>query len=114
MGVHLEIHRAGVLVYIQDFLPSHATVTSHEHAALRVLPPEVPQCGHVDDVGVRRVNDDTAYVTSFAQPHVFPRAAAIDGLVHAFTPGRTLPVVCLTRPHPNHVGVGGGCRDIAH
>ena len=41
------------------------------------------------------------------QPHVPPRAASVGGAVDPVAPRRTLPVLRLAAPHPNHVGVGG-------
>src|SRR6185503_12811293 len=82
-GLEGEVDRASVLVRAENLFPVRAAVARAEHAALSVGPVGVAEGGDVDEVGVRRIDEDAADLLAVAEPGVDPGAAAVGGLVHA-------------------------------
>ena len=104
--VHRQINRAGVFIQAKHVLPVLSAVDRHEHAAFRVRTPKVSERGRVYDIGVLRIDDDSADVVRLTKTHVLPRPAAVGRLVDAIAPRGALSIVGFARADPDHVGIG--------
>src|SRR5262245_48197974 len=80
LRVHDDIGRARVVVDKQYFLPRLAAVDGFKNAALGVRTPEMSYCRDIDNVRVRRMDDDAADVARILQASIFPVQTAVDGL----------------------------------
>ena len=65
----------------------------------------MPQGGDENGIRVLRVDDDAADALRLPQAHEHPRLAAVERLIDAVSPGRTLAAVGLARPRPDDIGV---------
>src|SRR6267154_1803263 len=81
-GLESKIDRARVFVLKQNLLPALSSIFRTENAALRVRPISMPHRRHENFVRVTRVHEDSPDLPRILQPHVFPRLAAVSGLVH--------------------------------
>ena len=108
-----DADRAAVDDDVQGLDPSLAPVGRFVDAALGVLGIEVAQGGHVDDIGVHGVDDDTPDVMGLLESHVEPGLAGVDGLVDAIPPVSRAGIVGFARAQPKDIGIGGGHGDIA-
>src|SRR5229473_1386697 len=81
-GLESKIDRAGVFVVKQNLLPALSSIFRTENAPLRVRPVSVTQRRHENLVRVPRVHNDPPDLPRILQPDVFPRLAAVGGLVH--------------------------------
>ena len=106
--VHDEVDDARVLVDVEDLLPRRAAVRRLEQPPLLVRAPQVADRADVGDIGVARIDLDSADVARVLEADVRPRPPRVRGPEHADAPRRTLAVRRLARPHPHHVGVRGG------
>src|SRR6185295_8106845 len=82
-GLEGEVDGAGVLVLEEHLLPMRAAVARPEDAALGVGTVGVAESGDVDEIGVRRVDEDAADLLAVAQADVRPGLAAVRGLIDA-------------------------------
>ncbi len=114
LRVHGDIAHASVVIYLQDLRPSLSAVRRLVDAALRIRPPQMALCRHVHHVGISRMNHNASDVMGRAQPHVLPGLSAVQRLVRAVAPRRTLPVVRLARSDPHDRGVGRRNRNVAN
>ncbi len=105
LGMHDQIRGARVLVHEQNVLPGAAAVRGAEDAALAIRLEEVPHRGHVDDVGVRRVENHPVDALRLPKPHMGEGLPAVGGPIYAVAEGRALAVVRLTGPYPNQLGI---------
>ncbi len=112
--VHRQVHRARLVVALQNLLPGRAAVRRPVHAAHLVRPPQVPHRRHVDDVGILRVDPDRTDVIAILQPHVLPRAPRIHRFVDPVAMRRIPAHARLAHSRVHHVRIGIGHRDRTH
>src|ERR1700722_6368009 len=60
-------------------------------------------CGDVDDVGIRRMNQNTWNMMRILQAHIGPRLSAIHRFVDAVAPRRALAIVAFSGSHPDNI-----------
>src|SRR5438132_1325431 len=82
-GTHLQFDDAGPVIDKQHLLPRLAAVGRLEETAFLVGAVEPAERADVDDVGVLRMDDDTADLEALLEAHVLPRLAAVHRLVNA-------------------------------
>ena len=75
--IESQIHRAGVLILIEDPLEVVAAIGRSVHAALRVGPVRVAQNGYEQTLRIVRIDDDVGDLLAVAQPQVPPRLAGV-------------------------------------
>ena len=106
--VHDQVRGAGVFVHEQDVFPGLATVHGPVDAALRLGGVGVAQRRRVNDVRVRRMDDDPADPRGRVEAHVLPGLPGVGGLEHSDADGDVGPDEGLAGPGPHDVGVGLG------
>src|SRR5690606_32209117 len=111
--IHDEVVRARLLVDVQHLAPRAAAVRRLEDAAVRVARPLHARCRDPDDVGVRRMYEDTADRVRARESHVLPRLTTVRGLVDAGARVRAAEDVRLARAHPQDVRIRRREREIA-
>ena len=90
LAVDHEIDRADAVVDVEHFLPRLAAVDRAEHAALVVPREEMSHRRDVDDVRIRRVDDDARDVMRVGQAHELPGLAGVGGLEDALAGDTTI------------------------
>ena len=85
MWVEHDVNGAGVVIFIENFLPVLAAIQRPIHAAIRIGSIGVPKSGHVDDVRVARVNDKRADMLGTLQADVCPGLPAIGGFINSIS-----------------------------
>ena len=103
-----EVDRAGLVVDVEHLLPGLAAVDRLEDAALLVGRPQVAHGRDVDDVGVRRVDDDPRDVLRVGEPHVLPGLAGVGRLVDAVARVGDADARRVAGADPDDVLVGRG------
>ena len=104
---------ADAVVDVEDLLPRLAAVDRPEDAALLVPREQVPHRRDVDDVRLRRVNDDARDVVRVGQAHELPGRAGVGRLEDALARVRRSRVRLLAGAHPDDVRVRRRERDRA-
>ena len=112
--VDAEVDGAGLGVAEQHLLPGRAAVARAEHAALLVRPEGVAERGHVDQIGVVRIDADAADVARVGQADAAPGRAAVGRPVDAVAVRDVDADARLAGAGVDDVGVGGGHGDRAH
>src|SRR5262249_48384013 len=97
----------------EDLLPGLPAVERPEDPALRARLPDAAEDRDVDDVRVRRIDEDAADLPRVRQAHEPPRGARVRGEVDAVAVDDVVARVRLARADPELVGVGRGHRDRA-
>src|SRR4051812_25804820 len=81
--IQRHINGAGVLVFVQNFLPGGAPIGGAKYAALWVGSIGVAQRGDQNHAGVARIDDNASDLPRIAQADVFPGEATVDGFINA-------------------------------
>ena len=74
---------------------------------------EVAKRSDEDDRRISRMDRDAPDVLRGREPHVRPRVAAVERAVDAVAPRRALPVVRLSRSHPDDARIARRNRNVA-
>ena len=110
--IHLDVGRAGVVVFFQHLAPGLAAVAGAIHAALGVRSERVAQHRGERDIGVGRMDDHLTDLPLLL-PHVRPRLAAVRRLVDAVAGGDVAADVGLAGTDVDDVRIGGRNGDRA-
>ena len=113
LGVHRQVGRAGVVALVQDVLPRLTAVLRPEDAALRARTEGVPECGHVDEVGVAGMDADAGDMAGVLEAEVRPGCAGVVGAVYAVAVGEVDADARLAHARIHDVGVRLGDGDRA-
>ena len=106
LRIHDDVGAAGVIVHLDEALrPGLAAVGGLEEAAIAAAFPERPLRGHVDHVGIARIDHDAGDVLGGFQADVAEGAAAIFALVNAIAVRRGALAVVLAGAHPDDGGI---------
>src|ERR1035438_5371699 len=76
-GIDLYIGGAGVLVFVEDFLPGLAAIESLEKAALFIGAVGMAEHGGEDSIGIARVDGERRDLQAVAQAEMTPGLAGI-------------------------------------
>src|SRR5581483_4913994 len=106
-GLHRDVDRAGVIVNVERLTPALAAVERHEHSAIGVRPPCVPQCCNDHVIGVVRIDDDAADLADVRETHGPPGLAGIRRQISACAGKHVVADVRFARTHPDDVGIRG-------
>src|SRR6185295_1449656 len=87
-----ERDRAGVLVFVENFLPRLAAVRRAKHAALFVRAVRMSESGDVDEIRIARIDEDRADLLCVAQSEMSPRLAAVSRFINAVAGGEIGPL----------------------
>src|SRR5690606_22354397 len=104
--VHRQVGGAGALVAVQHQLPILAAVGRAVNAARRVRAIDVPEGGHVDGLGILRVDSHAGDVARVLQAQVGPGVAAVVGAVDAIPGDDVAADAGLAHPDVDDVAVG--------
>ena len=88
-------------VVTAQFLPGGATVGGLEQTAVTAYGPQRPLGGHVNDVGVARVDHDRSDVLRRRKTHLLPVFPAVGALVNAITVTDMAPADVFAGPDPD-------------
>src|SRR5262249_5262321 len=105
LAVDRDIADPRVLVDEERLGPRGPAVRGHKDPAIGIRPPESAQRGHIYDVRVHRMDDDSPDVHRVLQTDMLPGLARVHRLVDAVAPGRALSVVGLARAHIDDGGI---------
>ena len=131
--VHGQIDGAGAGIPKQDPLPGDAAVSGPENAA-RVVAARggekrasdgasraasgrakgMSQRGHVNHIGIGRIDADARDRLRIGQPHMLPTLAAVDRFVYAVALHDAAAQLGFAHTDEHHVGIGLRDRDRAH
>src|SRR5579864_6300893 len=78
-----KVGRSDVWAFVQNVLPSAASVGGTIDAACGIRTVGVAERGDEDDIGVRGMNEDAADLPGIAQTDVSPSFSGVGGFVHA-------------------------------
>src|SRR5262249_9525044 len=81
--IHRDVDEAGLVAYEFAQLPRLAAVGGLVEAALGIRRPCRADGGDVDDVGIRRVDNDASDVLRLLEAERLPGESTVGGLVHA-------------------------------
>ena len=112
-GVDVYFVKAGVFAHGQHRFPGLPSVGGFVDAPVTARRPQGTVRGHINDIGIGRVNGDHSDVFGILQSHVFPAFATVVRAVHPVAIGHAPLVVILARTDPNRVWVGGVDADTA-
>src|SRR5579863_3705130 len=82
VGIESNVDSTSVLVLVEDLFPGLATVGRTKNAAFGVWPVGMPQGRNKNNVGVLRINDDSANRPRVVQTRVLPGLAPIERLIY--------------------------------
>ena len=114
LAVDRQIYRAGLAVAEEHALPALAAVDALEHAALIARAVVVAEGGHVDDVGVGRVDADLRDGFDVLEAHVRPGLAGVGRLVDAVARHDVAANARLAHADEHHIGVRFRHRQRTH
>src|SRR6185436_1405315 len=98
--------RAGRLgIDVEDALPGLAAVSGLVEAALLARAPLTAEDGHIDNVGVFRIDDDPSDLVRRGEPDAGEVLAAVGRLVDAVADRRVVARVLLAGADVDDVGV---------
>jgi len=81
VGIEGHIDAAGVLIFVENFLPALATIGRAKNAAFGVRSKRMAERSYERDVGIIRIHDNFADSATVVQPNVLPGFAAIERFV---------------------------------
>src|SRR6185437_14945449 len=103
LGIHHQIGGAGLVINIENFLPSRATIGGVEYAPLAVRTERMSNCSHINIIRVRGIHKDGGDVLRVAQTDVRPRFARVGGFVNAVAKSDIIAQTLLARSHVDDV-----------
>ena len=106
-GIHRHIRAAGVLVDKQRAHPRLAAIGRAEDAALLLRTVGVPQRAGNDDVGIFRIDHDSADASGLLETRASPCLASVGRLVDPVSNRDVAADECLAGARPNDVRIGG-------
>jgi len=112
-GVHHHIPHPGPLIDVEDVLPRVSSIGGPVDPTHIAIGPRRTHHTDVDQVGIRRVSDDTVDSLRAFEAHELPTVPAVDRLVQTVPDPRRVPRVTLSGPHPNDPGIRLENRDVA-
>src|ERR1700693_3390586 len=107
VGVHAHVGATGVFVHEQNLVPSFATISGAEDAALGLRPIGVAQRAGQDDVRIARIDLHAADASGLFEAHQGPVLARVDGLVNPLAHGDVAADERFAGARPDDVGI---CR----
>ncbi len=113
-GVHGDIHEPRLVADELDQFPRLATVSGFVQPSFPIRAPDVPQGGHVHNVRVGGVDDDTADGLGLLEPLELPGEPTVGGLVDTAARRDRVAGILLARSRPHDHGVAGRDSDVAH
>src|SRR6185369_10627561 len=105
LRIESERDRAGVLVFVENFLPRLAAIRRSKHAALFVRAVRMSQSSDVDEIRIARIDEDRADLLCGAQSEMSPRLAAVGRFVHTVAGGEIRPLQSFTTADVDRVRV---------
>ena len=123
MRVERDVYAAGILVLVQDSLPSLTAIGRAEDAPFGIRTVGMTKCSHQNNVCILGIDNDSADSAAVVKPDVLPGLAAIDGLVNSIAMRNIAADASLSCAYVNNVWVrwrdgdaadGGGSLLVKH
>ena len=112
--IEFQIHRAGVLIFIENLLPAFAAIGRSEHSALNIRTIGMPQHGNEDPIGIARVHQNRRNLLAIAEPQMAPALARVGGFINSIAHREVRPLHALAAADINNVRVGRRQGNRAH
>ena len=113
-GTDCQIGDADLGPLIENSGPMHSAIGGFIDTALLVRTISMPQCADIDDIGVLRVDDDSANVARVLKADMQPGSTSIHRFVHAVAKGEGRPNVGLAGSGINSLRIGRRNRKSAN
>ena len=105
-GIEGEVGGAGVVIFVENFLPVCAAVSGTEDAAFGIRAVGMAEHGYENAIGILRVNDDGGDLLAVAQAEVLPGFSAVGGFVNAVASGKIGAAQAFAAADIDDVGIG--------
>ncbi len=109
-----HIDRAGLVIFVENFLPGLAAICRAKHSPLGVRSICVPQRRDENNVGILRMDGESSDMARVFQADKVPCFSRIGTLVHAVALQDVVANAGLTCPHIHDVRIGFGNGDRAY
>ena len=101
-----NINCAGVIVFVENLLPSLAAITGTKNAALRIGAIGMTQCCYERNVGIARIDNDRGDVLCISQADVLPGLSAVKRFEHSIAIRHIPADASFTGSGVDHIVVG--------
>src|SRR6202047_4934005 len=106
-GIDLDVRAAGVLIFVERFLPGFAAVSGGEDSALFVWPVGMPQHGSEQVIWIVGVNGQGGDLLAVAQAEVSPGFSRVHGFVNPIADRKVGPLQAFAARGVNNIWIGG-------